>query len=337
MGIFTPNIEKLKEKRDIKGLINALHDKHPRNELAAKALIELKDRNSLPELIKIVEQAPETESSKSDAARKAVEVIGEIGDTSAIPVLVKAMSKELGMYIGLHPAADALVKIGDAKAVPLLLNALDSSTSSLRRNAIKALGRLRSKEAMPTLANLLHEPEVRKAVICALGEIGDASIIPQMVKAIEDADHSTRQIFFASLITLQDKAALSSPEVIEKWSLASGTLLTDLKAGLKDAKQTYALHYLCTIEEVPYSDPIVASLLLDSLPALSSRDLKWKIAHTVSGEIPRNYRWPQPFEDCVRAIVKLGVEECITKLEETSKILNEQDREIVEKAIDELG
>lgn len=343
MGIFKPNVEKLKAKRDIKGLVNALYDEREQStrtvlgtlvvnktsDLAAQALIELGDRTAVTELIKVVGQAPETyqlgksKARLSHAAEKALEILGRLGDSRAIPVLVQALSKHLRFAVlGVHPAARALGQIGDPAALLPLFDLLSSPDLGLRRNAIQALGQLHSREAVPTLVNLLDDPEICNAAIGALMEIGDDSVVPQLVEIGKKGSKSTRQSVFVALAKLGDEAGLALPMAVE-------TLRADLKSGLRDIGQTCALRYLCGLDR-----PEVVPLILASLPALADAEFQWKAAMVIGGDV--DISWSSPFKDCVQAISRLGDKDCIPQLEDIKHSLDELDYDIMDKVIADL-
>ena len=105
-GLFgPPNIEKLKAKRNVQGLI--------------KALIYKKD---------------------ATVRRDALEALGAIGDARAVEPLIAAL-KDSELYVRLG-GAKALGEIGDARAVESLSAALQDSASDVRKNAAAALGKI---------------------------------------------------------------------------------------------------------------------------------------------------------------------------------------------------
>lgn len=111
MGIFggKPNIEKLKAKKDIEGLIKAL--KH-------------KDK-----------------TVRSDAAC----ALGDTGDARAVELLIKALKDE---YWGVRNAAAlALASTGDARAVGPLTQALRDENLAVRSSASAAISLLKARKS----------------------------------------------------------------------------------------------------------------------------------------------------------------------------------------------
>jgi 16S rRNA G966 N2-methylase RsmD len=85
MPLFGPSIEKMKEKRDIDGLVRALSDTKVRSE-AIKALVELK---SIEGLIKALN------SDNAEVRIEVAETLKEIGDPFALEVLIEALTTAL--------------------------------------------------------------------------------------------------------------------------------------------------------------------------------------------------------------------------------------------------
>lgn len=145
-----PDVEKMKARRDVKGLTNALgyqKDKYVRK-AAARAL-------------------------------------GEIGDARAVEPLFAAL-KDSDIDVRIN-AAEALGKIG-APAVELLIAALKNDDWKVRCAAAKALGKIGDARAVEPLVAALDDSDrdVRAEAIWALGEIGDARAVEPLIVALED-------------------------------------------------------------------------------------------------------------------------------------------------------
>jgi HEAT repeat protein len=80
---------------------------------------------------------------------------------------------------------------GNKKSVPLLiyvLNALKDKNPYVRATAAKVLGEIGDKTAVPALIKALKDenPDVRTAAAEALGKIGDKRAVPHLIKALKD-------------------------------------------------------------------------------------------------------------------------------------------------------
>jgi HEAT repeat protein len=88
-----------------------------------------------------------------------------------------AMNKEI---------ASALGKIADPKSVPTLVRLLSSRDQYVRIEAINALGSMRAKDAVQPLIAIATddsgEPFVSKKAIQSLGEIGDPTAVPSLIR-----------------------------------------------------------------------------------------------------------------------------------------------------------
>jgi len=139
-----PNIEKLKQKGDVKGLIKAL--------------------------------TYENIQRQADIRRAAAEALGELGDERAIEPLTAAALTDLNegpsdiawdaKWPVRRAAAHALASIG-ARAVEPLVEALEAEKWSLRSAAAVALGEIKWRPALKRLISLLnnaheHEREALK-------------------------------------------------------------------------------------------------------------------------------------------------------------------------------
>jgi HEAT repeat protein len=124
----------------------------------------------------------------------AITVLGWIGDPEAIPTLVEVLKNETDhtrRYQTGRFAAVALRNIGIA-AEDSLIPLLDHPEVIVRENAIKALGFIRSKKAVPRLAQMLIEAssidtknDIRNAAANALRRAGDTSVLPILEEALK--------------------------------------------------------------------------------------------------------------------------------------------------------
>ncbi len=182
MGIFSrkPNIEKLKAKRDVEGLISALNYRrdHDVRIEAAIALGEIRDERAVEPLI---------EALKADwiLVAKAAWALGEIGDVRAVEPLIPALEGELSTEATL-PAKGALIKIGGA-AVTGLIQALKNEDSNVRERAAEVLGEIGDKRAVEPLAEALQDwdPAVSGAAAEALEGIGEPAV-ESLFQALEN-------------------------------------------------------------------------------------------------------------------------------------------------------
>lgn len=79
-------------------------------------------------------------------------------------------------------------------AIDGLLVALDDADPGVRGYAAAALGKLRSRRAVPALIDVVRDsqPEVRMQAVTALGKIGDSRSRPALNTALHDPDECVR-------------------------------------------------------------------------------------------------------------------------------------------------
>ena len=180
MSLFgPPNIEKMKAKRDVQGLIKALLYKKDSTEgehfrvrrTAAKALGEIGDPRAVEPLISMLK---DKSSSVREATAAALEVLG---DPRAVEPLIATLLDSDGKVR--ESSAQALGKIGDARVVAPFVSVLKSENSkAIRMIAMEKLGQMRDARAVEPLIAVLKD---RESGLCdlaakALGEIGAPAI-----------------------------------------------------------------------------------------------------------------------------------------------------------------
>jgi HEAT repeat protein len=153
-----PDVEKLKRKRDVPGLIKALgYQKEDDREAAAEALVQI----GAPAVKPLIDILNDNDRS---VRWYAVRALGQIGDPAAVEPLIAASTDPLVSVRSV--AVGALVQIG-APAVKALIAALPSWA------AAEALGRIGDTRAVEPLIAVLPN----WTAINALGKIGDVRAV----------------------------------------------------------------------------------------------------------------------------------------------------------------
>jgi HEAT repeat protein len=111
-------------------------------------------------------------------------------------------------YVLFAAAIRASHEMPGAEASKTLIAAMDQPSADKRVLLIQTLGARRDKAAFPAIANLARssEPAVRVAAISALGQLGDASVVPAMFEATADANSDVARAAQAVLLGLPGKA-----------------------------------------------------------------------------------------------------------------------------------
>lgn len=258
MGLFgSRDIETLKAKGDIKGLVRALRRKYKDNEcyeIANKAFTALKEIGApaIPYLKKALQD-------KAHHIRyDAVDILGAIQSERVIQLLLDALKDESATIR--QNAAGHLASRKGKKVVEELIRCLSDKESNVRYEAATSLGRIQDKAATEPLIEALKdcEEKVRLAVIEALGEIGDVRAVGSLINATKDGDDETRERVAKTLAGFDDPTVGeslvellqdSNPRVVRaaaeaignvKEARAVGPLVKVMKAGEYYSKRAAA-------------------------------------------------------------------------------------------------
>lgn len=184
-----PNVERLKARGKVKGLITALRYKGKeftvRRE-AATVLGQLGDSQAVGPLITALQDQDST-------VRQAVATaLGQLGDSQAVGPLITALLDQSRSPAGRQAAATALAQLGDLQAVEPLITALERTQHYIvRQAAAAALKRLgwqpdRSEAAALYYITILQDQNsaVRQAAASALGQLGALQAVEPLTAAL---------------------------------------------------------------------------------------------------------------------------------------------------------
>ena len=107
---------------------------------------------------------------------KAIDEIAIDREGWAVPTLIELLDSPFEQVR--LKSVFALGEIRSQEAVPALIGLLDDEGLAVRREVVTALGKLRNPEALPSLIHLLVDEDLELAVIWAMGNIGDKSVVP---------------------------------------------------------------------------------------------------------------------------------------------------------------
>jgi HEAT repeat protein len=131
---------------------------------------------AIPSLLPVLQEG---DDRAKEAAVNAFAVIG----APAVPELTKALANNDRR----QQAAIALGKIRGPGIAPLLV-AERSKDRGLRGIAIKVLGDVRERRAVPAAIEALRYPDLRRTAIIALGLIADPTAAPHVIPYLKDAN-----------------------------------------------------------------------------------------------------------------------------------------------------
>ncbi len=187
-----PDVDGMKAKRDINGLLKALS--YPQNaevrQAAARALGELREPRAVGALIRALED------EEAEVRWCAAESLFRIGEPALGP-LIAAMDSDNAMV---RSNVYSAIKQMDLIAVDPLIDALNNPSSNVRAGAAKMLAAINSARVVSPLIAAFDDgdPEVRRAVAEALGEIGG----PEPVAVLKARLDNDPDAFVNDAITL---------------------------------------------------------------------------------------------------------------------------------------
>jgi len=127
--------------------------------------------------------------NRSAVRETAIYILGLLESPVATPMLIQALNDQVSSVR--MQAVKALGRVGDPSAVPVLLNALRGADEQLGSQIFSALVRL-GRAAVPALIDASNNRStwMRWQAIRALGAIHDRRALPVLVNALSDVDHS---------------------------------------------------------------------------------------------------------------------------------------------------
>ncbi len=183
-----PNIEKLKRKRDVKGLLKALDHKDPFIQLqAANGLEELGTAAARPLIsVALFDGNAEVRQAATEALRK----LGAAAVEPLIAALQAPVFAALQDKVPVVPGIAELMTHMGPEAVEALIAHLEDDNVGARRWAAVVLGEMKDAQAVePLIAALQGEDDnVREAAANALERIGG----PEAERALAEYRHQRR-------------------------------------------------------------------------------------------------------------------------------------------------
>jgi len=181
ISFIKPDVKKLEQKGDVKGLIKALNYKEDAyvRWTAAKILGKWKDERAIKALIEILDD-PDWH-----VRRNAVEALGNIGSQEITKYIEKLLDDE-NPYVR-AATATALGKIKDINSVEILINHLSDDNFEAKTRIIEALGDIGDIRGLEPLIDVLkkgRDTRVDVFVGEALGKIGKNPIAKEKLISI---------------------------------------------------------------------------------------------------------------------------------------------------------
>jgi HEAT repeat protein len=269
------NIKRLKEKKDVRGLIRALtSDDINLQYNATEGLGEIGDPAAVTALIHVL-----TGDRYSALRWKAAEALGRIGEPAVEP-LIRVLGDQNDDVR--WKAAIALGDIGDLRAVEPLALLLGDIDPYVRGRAAYALSTI-GQPAVPALIRVLEQgtTEARPAAVAALGRINDPHAIAPLVRALGDEDERVRAEALVSLeraetnvldrfiIILNQAGAAESGTVPEHHTAGPGTTSVSLPGNISLSENDLREYLVSALQDT--GDPTFRPLIRDILAGFDKK------------------------------------------------------------------
>lgn len=228
MGLFGPNVKKLKKKMDVMGLTKALSHKNPDTRIsAARALGDVGDARIVVTLLKTLTDRDWRVQCE------AIKALGNIGDANVVEPLIQAWERECRSVNAVarravrQPIIEALTKIGEPALEPLVQLSIEANLRSeyevkqvaedafsriieltaeshrqvlkdksldVRIRAVEVLGEMGDLRAVQSLIHHLKDesPDVRTGAVGALGKIGGPRAVQSLIHHLKDESPDVR-------------------------------------------------------------------------------------------------------------------------------------------------
>lgn len=205
MGIFDlfkPNVEKMKAKKDIKGLIKTLKHKDSNVRLDAElALISIGEP-----AVEVLTQALNDEVTNVRIA--AARALGNIRDKRAVRPLIQALKDKDSKVRG--EVAWALSKIGEPAVEPFI-NELKNGKLSIQKEIVWFLLEIGGVRALEPLIQIRKSGGLKGLdlqlilkVNSVIENIRDSRAVEPLIQALKDGDYYTRCIAAKALGNIRD-------------------------------------------------------------------------------------------------------------------------------------
>lgn len=186
---------------------------------------------------------------KRDLKRRYVAAwaLGEIGTEDAVPFLIAALDDPEGEVR--KRTTRSLIKLNQI-AVPALLDYLPKANAGGGAGAIRALGDIGDRRALPVLLKMLDSP-MRREIFHALGKLKDPAAEHGLISGLSDADWENRMAAAMALgpiggakadaalrLTLEDDV-----EVVREWSARSLEMISGKRTLFRNSQGEMVLPY----------------------------------------------------------------------------------------------
>jgi len=276
-GLFGTDVQKLKETRNVAGLIFALQHKDPTVQYeAAEALGEIGDERAVEPLLAALKN-----DETSGVRWKAVEALSKLG-TPAVAGLIGALQHDDDDVR--WKAAIGLGEIGDPNAIPSLVNLLCDDDRYVRSRAAYALSMMGEPAVDPLICALREgDGNLRWGAAIALGKIQNPRAIEPLIRALADKYENVRAESAAALAAI-GKPALGP--LLQFLKFSDGAARLESVTALGELQDTGAIQPL--IQLLENADEDERKAIADALDAILVPAVKPMIMKLRNGNLQTN-------------------------------------------------
>ncbi|MBL9137544.1 MAG: HEAT repeat domain-containing protein [Verrucomicrobiales bacterium] len=166
----------------------------------------------------------------SEVRVDALATLGELGDASAVPLLLEAATRSDGLIQA--TARGALVNLRRGQVTSVMLASLNAASAETRREVFRALGARGDHAAVGPLMTLVAQPlpELVPGALQALGHLVGAGDLPALVDLLTAArDEDTRRGIVSVFESMVERSGPDAPVDIDP-------ILRVLSNGSRDAR-----------------------------------------------------------------------------------------------------
>ena len=277
ISLFGTDVKKLRESKNVQGLIFALQNKDPTVQYdAAEALGDIGDERAVEPLLTALK------NDETGGVRwKAAEALSKLG-TPAVAGLISALQHDDDDVR--WKAAIALGEIGDPKSISPLISLLCDDDRYVRSRSAYALSMI-GEPAVDPLIHALREGDgnLRWGAAIALGKIQNPRAIEPLIRALADKYENVRAESAAALAAI-GKPALGPLLQVLKFS--DGAVRLEIVTALGELHDTGAIQPL--IQLLENADEDERKAIADALDAILVPAVKPMIMRIRNGNLQTN-------------------------------------------------
>jgi HEAT repeat protein len=184
----------LRDPRAVRPLLQIFRDRVPRNrEAAAWALYQIGNASVEP----LVEMLDDPNEAIRERTQQALSLIENPRAPASLVTALRNGSAQVR-----QDAAFALHDVQDASVIDPLIEALEDEEPGVRLKVVETLGELQDPITVEPLIECLEDPNLTPSVLRSLGQIGDATAIPAIMKYLRNEERRYSDLAAEALVNM---------------------------------------------------------------------------------------------------------------------------------------